>query len=83
MFCRFQIYFSKKKLRIGYYVTDGFAKPAPAIIRAVEETKQALEKAGHTLVQFNVPRIADAMRIYTSGKYNRKCGELRFFYKTT
>ena len=60
---------SKKKLRIGYYTTDGYTRPVPAITRAVEEAKLALENAGHTLIKFEVPRIADAMRILTAGKF--------------
>ncbi|PVF99329.1 amidase signature enzyme [Serendipita vermifera] len=44
-----------KKLRIGYYFEDGFVRTSPANRRAVQETVTALEKAGHELVEFDLP----------------------------
>lgn len=44
-----QVYSSTKPLRIGYYETDFFTMPSPAMRRAVRETKQLLEEAGHTV----------------------------------
>ena len=34
--------YSGKKLRIGYYVSNGFVKPCPAVARVVREAKQIL-----------------------------------------
>jgi Asp-tRNA(Asn)/Glu-tRNA(Gln) amidotransferase A subunit family amidase len=44
-----------RKLRIGYYFEDGFVRTSPANRRAVQETVSALEKAGHELVEFDLP----------------------------
>lgn len=44
-----QVYSSTQPLRIGYYETDFFTMPSPAMRRAVRETKQLLEDAGHTV----------------------------------
>uniref|UniRef100_A0A8B9PQH2 Fatty-acid amide hydrolase 1 n=1 Tax=Apteryx owenii TaxID=8824 RepID=A0A8B9PQH2_APTOW len=43
-----EVYSSTQPLRIGYYETDFFTMPSPAMRRAVRETKQLLEDAGHT-----------------------------------
>lgn len=45
----FQIYESKKPLRIGFYVHDGYIQPVPACQRAVLMAKAALESRGHTV----------------------------------
>ncbi|XP_067324004.1 fatty-acid amide hydrolase 1-like isoform X2 [Anolis sagrei] len=47
-----QVYSSSHPLRIGYYVTDSFIMPTPSMKRAILETKELLEKAGHVLVPF-------------------------------
>lgn len=49
-----EVYSSTKPLRIGYYETDFFTMPSPAMRRAIRETKQLLEDAGHTLVPFEL-----------------------------
>ena len=51
-------------LRVGYYVDDGFIPPSPACARAVTETVAALEAAGHTVVPFTPPRMADCIALY-------------------
>ena len=53
-----------RKLRIGYYTNDEFFKPNAACSRAVLETVEALRSAGHEVVEFELPRIQDAMDIY-------------------
>ncbi len=58
---------SKERLRIGYYADDGYMLPVPAVQRAVNITKQALEQAGHELVPFNVPRMEHAVDIINGG----------------
>ena len=57
-------------MRIGYYDDDGYSKPIPAVQRAVQMTKEALERAGHELVPFKVPRVADAVDIINGGLFN-------------
>ncbi|XP_030062901.1 vitamin D3 hydroxylase-associated protein [Microcaecilia unicolor] len=54
---RDEVYDSTSPLRIGYYETDGFMMPVPSMRRAILETKQLLEAAGHTLVPFTLPRL--------------------------
>jgi len=55
-----------RPLRIGYYEMDGFVSASPACIRAVRQTVQTLEQAGHTLIPFKVPRVLEAIRLYYS-----------------
>ncbi|XP_053492952.1 vitamin D3 hydroxylase-associated protein [Ictalurus furcatus] len=55
-----QVYESSEPLRIGYYENDGYFQPSPSMSRALLETKELLEKAGHTLIPFNLPRIFTA-----------------------
>lgn len=54
------------KLRVGYYVDDGFIPASPACARAVMETVEALRKDGHTVVEFKPPRILDCIALYYS-----------------
>ncbi|XP_031430315.1 fatty-acid amide hydrolase 1 isoform X2 [Clupea harengus] len=54
-------YLSTKRLRIGYCENDGYLMPSPSMSRAFRETRELLEKAGHTFVPFTPPRIAYAM----------------------
>ncbi|XP_075411839.1 fatty-acid amide hydrolase 1 isoform X1 [Tenrec ecaudatus] len=63
---REEIYRSSRPLRIGYYETDNYTMPTPAMTRAVLETKEHLEAAGHTLVPFlpsNIPRALERLTI--------------------
>ncbi|NXQ75056.1 FAAH1 hydrolase, partial [Quiscalus mexicanus] len=59
-----EVYSSTKPLRIGYYETDFFTMPSPAMRRAVRETKQLLEEAGHTLVPFELTNVEYVMFNY-------------------
>ncbi|MCI4375048.1 hypothetical protein PGIGA_G00104530 [Pangasianodon gigas] len=59
-----QVYESSEPLRIGYYENDGYLQPSPSMSRALRETKELLEKAGHTLIPFNPPRIFTAFHEY-------------------
>ncbi|NXC46889.1 FAAH1 hydrolase, partial [Penelope pileata] len=52
-----EVYSSTQPLRIGYYETDFFTMPSPAMRRAIRETKQLLEEAGHTLVPFEITNV--------------------------
>ncbi|NXT81590.1 VDHAP protein, partial [Zapornia atra] len=51
------VYSSSTPLRVGYYDTDGYFPLPPCMRRAVQETKGALQAAGHQLVPFSPPRI--------------------------
>uniref|UniRef100_A0A8C3I0Q8 Fatty-acid amide hydrolase 1 n=1 Tax=Chrysemys picta bellii TaxID=8478 RepID=A0A8C3I0Q8_CHRPI len=44
-----EVYSSSAPLRIGYYDTDGYFLLPPCMRRAVHETKEILQKAGHTV----------------------------------
>ncbi|KAF5897060.1 vitamin D3 hydroxylase-associated protein-like, partial [Clarias magur] len=59
-----QVYESSEPLRIGYYENDGYCQPSPSMSRALWETKELLEKAGHTLIPFNPPRLFTAFNEY-------------------
>ncbi|KAF1758286.1 hypothetical protein GCK72_014744 [Caenorhabditis remanei] len=58
------LYSSEKKLRIGYYIDDGWFTPTPALQRAVLESKKHLENAGHTVIPFHPPRLTDVIQWY-------------------
>ncbi|XP_032491794.1 fatty-acid amide hydrolase 1 isoform X3 [Phocoena sinus] len=46
---REEVYRSSQPLRVGYYETDNYTMPTPAMTRALLETKKRLEAAGHTV----------------------------------
>ncbi|XP_068095690.1 vitamin D3 hydroxylase-associated protein-like [Hyperolius riggenbachi] len=50
-----KVYSSKRPLRIGYYETDDSTLALPSMRRAVLQTKDLLEKAGHEMVPFTPP----------------------------
>ncbi|KAM6305863.1 fatty-acid amide hydrolase 1 [Aegotheles albertisi] len=56
-----EVYSSTRPLRIGYYETDFFTMPGPTMRRAVRETKQLLEDAGHTLVPFELTDVDNTL----------------------
>lgn len=56
-----EVYSSSKPLRIGYYESDGYWLPSASMKRAVMETKQLLEQAGHKLIPFAPLKISYAM----------------------
>ncbi len=51
-------------LRMGVYVDDGFATPAPAIRRAVREAAAALRGRGVEVVEWVPPEVGEAIRLY-------------------
>jgi len=63
----FKVYQSKEKMRIGYYLDDGYMLPVPACQRAVIIAKEALLRSGHTLVPFSVQNIENAIDISNAG----------------
>uniref|UniRef100_A0A672MK11 Fatty-acid amide hydrolase 1 n=1 Tax=Sinocyclocheilus grahami TaxID=75366 RepID=A0A672MK11_SINGR len=52
-----EVYESSEPLRIGYHENDGYLQPSPSMARAFRETKDLLEKAGHTLVPLQPLRL--------------------------
>jgi fatty acid amide hydrolase len=57
---------SKSRLRVGYFVFDGWFECAEACARAVEQAREALQNAGHELVPFQVPDPYEYVRLYIS-----------------
>lgn len=58
-----------KKLRIGWFHSDGFAPPTPSCQRAVDETRDALAKRGHELIEMDIatPKIGyEAMKLFAN-----------------
>ncbi|XP_060481670.1 fatty-acid amide hydrolase 1 [Panthera onca] len=62
-----EVYTSSRPLRVGYYETDNYTTPTPAMKRALLETKQSLEAAGHTLIPFLPSNIPHALEILSTG----------------
>ena len=58
-----ELFSSKKPLKIGYFTHDGFLTPAPAYVRAVQESISLLKSAGHQIVEFKVPRADEIFRL--------------------
>uniref|UniRef100_A0A8D0Q9Q8 Fatty-acid amide hydrolase 1 n=1 Tax=Sus scrofa TaxID=9823 RepID=A0A8D0Q9Q8_PIG len=59
-----EVYASSRPLRVGYYETDNYTMPTPAMRRALLETKRSLEAAGHMLIPFlpaNIPHALEAL----------------------
>uniref|UniRef100_A0A673H975 Fatty-acid amide hydrolase 1 n=1 Tax=Sinocyclocheilus rhinocerous TaxID=307959 RepID=A0A673H975_9TELE len=52
-----EVYESSEPLRIGYHENDGYLQPSPSMARAFRETKDLLERAGHTLVPLQPLRL--------------------------
>ncbi|KAJ2923905.1 hypothetical protein H1R20_g13191, partial [Candolleomyces eurysporus] len=53
-----------KKLKFGYYTSDGFIKASPACKRAVLETVDALRKQGHECVEISLPDTSIATNLF-------------------
>ncbi|XP_024601925.1 fatty-acid amide hydrolase 1 isoform X2 [Neophocaena asiaeorientalis asiaeorientalis] len=67
---REEVYRSSQPLRVGYYETDNYTMPTPAMTRALLETKKRLEAAGHTslqLVPFLPSNIPHALETLSTG----------------
>ncbi|XP_025062300.1 vitamin D3 hydroxylase-associated protein-like [Alligator sinensis] len=52
-----KLFCASTPLRIGYYETDSYFLLPPCMRRAVRETRELLQEAGHTLVPFAPPRV--------------------------
>ncbi|OZC06859.1 Amidase [Onchocerca flexuosa] len=55
---------SNQRLRIGYFVEDGFLKPVPACSRVVVQTVEKLKAAGHEMVLFRLPEPEKAASLF-------------------
>ncbi|WWC58801.1 uncharacterized protein I303_101345 [Kwoniella dejecticola CBS 10117] len=53
-----------KKLKVGYWTQDNLIKTSPACVRAVEESVRKLREAGHEVVEFHPPNIAEALKVF-------------------
>jgi Asp-tRNA(Asn)/Glu-tRNA(Gln) amidotransferase A subunit family amidase len=51
---------TQRKLKIGYFLDDGFLKPTPGCARVVSETVEKLRNDGHEMIHFKVPRPYEA-----------------------
>ncbi|XP_062995453.1 vitamin D3 hydroxylase-associated protein-like [Elgaria multicarinata webbii] len=66
-----EIYTSSNPLRIGYYEDDGYFEPTPSMRRAVRETKNLLQTAGHMLIPFVPPRFNYVVdELFTRGLFS-------------
>lgn len=60
-----------KKLKFGYYFTDGFVKASPACCRAINGTVEALRREGHECVEFDPPsRKVSILVLFFSNRSN-------------
>lgn len=41
-------------IALGILVDDGIVKPLPPITRALQQTREALEAAGHVIIEFHM-----------------------------
>uniref|UniRef100_A0A0R3S4P0 Amidase domain-containing protein n=1 Tax=Elaeophora elaphi TaxID=1147741 RepID=A0A0R3S4P0_9BILA len=58
---------NSRRLRIGYYVEDGFMKPVPACSRVVAQTVEKLKEVGHEMVLFHLPDPEHAASLFYRG----------------
>lgn len=71
-----------KRLRIGYYVHDGFFRATPVAARAVRSVISALEKGGHECVKLYPPSAITPMLLiskFLAIDLNKGCTALREF----
>ncbi|OCF37665.1 amidase [Kwoniella heveanensis BCC8398] len=53
-----------RKLKVGYWTQDHLIKTSPACVRAVEECVAKLKAAGHEVVYFDPPDVAECMKVF-------------------
>ncbi|WWD09618.1 hypothetical protein V865_007746 [Kwoniella europaea PYCC6329] len=53
-----------RRLKVGYWTQDHLIKTSPACARAVDECVKKLKDAGHEVVEFQPPDIAEALKIF-------------------
>jgi len=59
----------KDKLKIAVMWDDGVVKPTPPITRALKETVQKLQKAGHEIVDWNPVDHGDGLKILVRDRH--------------
>ena len=57
-------YSATHKLRIGYYVADGFIAATPACVQAVHQACDMLRARGHDVVQFRPPCVIEGLHLF-------------------
>ena len=55
---------STSPLTVGVWRSDAYFPAAPSCVRAVDEAVEVLRKAGHRIIRFDPPRVADALPMY-------------------
>ncbi|KAK6016603.1 hypothetical protein OSTOST_17913 [Ostertagia ostertagi] len=83
-----EMFSSQKKLRIGFYTTDGFITPTPANQRAVLEAKKILEDKSSTCT-LSSPEPQRVFQLFVGGvsadggRYlSKKLKKVRLFYRS-
>uniref|UniRef100_A0A7M4FPG3 Fatty-acid amide hydrolase 1 n=2 Tax=Crocodylus porosus TaxID=8502 RepID=A0A7M4FPG3_CROPO len=72
-----KLFCASTPLRIGYYETDGYFLLPPCMRRAVRETGELLQEAGHTLVPFAPPRVDYVVNeLFMRGAFADGCSTL-------
>ncbi|XP_033761931.1 fatty-acid amide hydrolase 1-like [Pecten maximus] len=61
---RNEIFESKRPLRIGFFLDNGYLTPVPACQRAVTKATEILQARGHTIVKFDAPNIEEYFELY-------------------
>jgi Asp-tRNA(Asn)/Glu-tRNA(Gln) amidotransferase A subunit family amidase len=55
---------SERKLRVGYYVHDGFIEASPACRRAVQLSVDAMKKCGHQVIEWVPPDVPAGILLF-------------------
>lgn len=61
---RNEIFESKRPLRIGFFIDNGYLRPVPACQRAVTFATEILQAKGHTIVNMDPPDIEECFELY-------------------
>ncbi|OWF40686.1 Fatty-acid amide hydrolase 1 [Mizuhopecten yessoensis] len=61
---RNEIFESKRPLRIGYFLDNGYITPVPACQRAVSLATEVLQTRGHTIVKFDPPDMYACFELF-------------------
>ncbi|PAV67312.1 hypothetical protein WR25_15193 [Diploscapter pachys] len=77
---RLEMIDASKKMKFGYFETDGFADPVPAMRRSVIETVEKLKSEGHELVKFEVPDVRNMIDIMYKNILPDQGAYMKFIY---
>jgi fatty acid amide hydrolase len=53
-----------KNMRIGYYKYDGFIQPAPALVKALNESIEILKNQGAEMIEIPCPNQKELVKLY-------------------